>query len=71
MFKRLDCGDGLQEMDLEPFRMSVHNEQKHVAHEGSSEIEVQSDSWLRWSFPKVKGSNVNGRPRCRARLLAH
>jgi len=54
-------------MDIEPFRMGVHKNQKHVAHEGSCKIKVQSAPRLRRPFPGVKGGNSRGR----AGLLAH
>ena len=54
-------------MNIKPFGMGVHKNQKHVAHEGSHKMKVQSAPWLRRPFPGVKGGNSWGR----AELLAH
>ena len=54
-------------MSIETFGMGVHENQKHVTHEGSRKIKVQSAPRLGGPFPGVKGGNSRGR----AGLLAH
>ena len=59
--------DRLHHVDVEPFGVGVHDDQKNVAYEGSCEIKLQSAPWLRGPLPGVKGGNSRGR----AGLLTH
>ena len=54
-------------MNIELLGMGIHKNQKHVAHEESRKIKVQSAPWLGGTFPGVKGGNSRGR----VGLLAH
>ena len=66
-FNCLGGRDGLHQMSIEPFGMGIHKSQKHVTHEGSRKIKVQSAPRLRGPFPGVEGGNGRGR----VGLLAH
>ena len=54
-------------MNIDLLGMGIHKNQKHVAHEESCKIKVQSAPRLGGTFPGVKGGNSRGR----AELLAH